>query len=38
MKELKDDIIDAVHDATNDIGEIDITYFTQLLDMILDDE
>lgn len=38
MKELKNDIIDAVHDATNDIGEIDISYFSKLLDLILDDE
>lgn len=36
MKNLKQDILDALHDATNlDNGRVSVPYFTELLDGIL---
>lgn len=39
MNELKQDILDALHDATNlDNGRVSVPYFTELLDSILSDQ
>lgn len=39
MKDLKQDILDALHDATNlDNGRVSVPYFTELLDGILTEQ
>lgn len=39
MKNLKQDILDALHDATNlDNGRVSVPYFTELLDGILSEQ
>lgn len=39
MKDLKQDILDALHDATNlDNGRVSVPYFTELLNGILTEQ